>query len=395
MLLLYILFEFVYYLYYKVFIYGVLNKTCYRTIRGIVSKDISSEIYTRFKEYIINEEYLIKYFMDAIPNREMITIENIKKLLSYHIYNTYPNDNIVDDDRINELVDIIKDKLGSLIRPNVHISDTNDFISYHFMTNRLNAVHKPFIFYIFMYFIRRCFNFYMYTLGFTNIVDPHLNLRVWIKHNSVGTNKMPLVFIHGFGFGIMPYIRKILRLSVDRRTVIVPEFPNISYDLYKFPPPSSDNLSTSLYNILIKQNIELIDIAGHSFGGLLLNTFQNKYPHICNYKTYAESPVFCIHQSHIVNVIAIKIPFKLPLKHIIKYIRTMIIYNDIYTQYFLNRCLFYENTLIKNLDDKTTIILAKDDRLVPSYYIHKYITAYYPQVQVEMIEGDHAAYIFG
>ena len=61
----------------------------------------------------------------------------------------------------------------------------------------------------------------------------------------------------------------------------------------------------------------------------------------------------------------------------------------------LKRCLFYENTLIKNLDDKTTIILAKDDRLVPSYYICKYITAYYPQVHIEIIKGDHAAYISG
>jgi len=321
----------------------------------------------------------------------MLTIENIKKLLSYHIYNTHPKDDIVDDDRVNELVALIKGKLGSLIRPNVHISDTNDFISYHFMTNRLNAVHKPFIFYTFMYLVRRVFNCYMYRLGFTNIVDPSTQLRVWIKHNSVGTNEMPFVFIHGFGFGIMPYIHKIQRLTVDRRIVIVPEFPNISYDLYKFPPPSSDKLSTSLYNILTKHSIELIDIAGHSFGGLILNTFQTKYPRMCNYKTYAESPVFCIHQSHIVNVIAIKLPFK----DIIKYIRTMIIYNDIYTQYFLNRCLFYENTLITNLDDKTTIILAKDDRLVPSYYICKYITTYYPQVSVEIIKGDHAAYISG
>jgi hypothetical protein len=169
-------------------------------------------------------------------------------------------------------------------------------------------------------------------------------------------------------------------MSVDRRTVIVPELPNISYDLYKCPPPSPVMISTSLYNILVKQNIELIDIIGHSYGTNILNIFQIQYPHMCNYKTYAEPACFNIHQTHI--------PTKMYARNKYTYI-----YKDIYTQYILGRCIFYEHTIIKNFDDKTTIILAKDDTLIPSSCIQKYITTHYPQVRVEMIEGKHGAYL--
>ena len=395
LLYIYLLFEAGYYMYYILFIYSALNNRYYTKNRCIISKEVSKDICAQFKEYIRNEEDLIKYLLDSFPNKDLITIENIKKVLLYHIYNIDPCSNICDDgiirdNSINEIVDIIKSRAGSLIQADTCTSKTSEIISNHFMTNRLNVLYKPRIFYVLMYLVRRVFNFYMYTLGFTNIIDPRLNLRVWIKHNSGATNKMPLVFIHGLGFGIMPYIRKIQRLSVDRRTVIVPELPNISYDLYKFPPPSNENLVTSLYNILSKLEIKQVDIIGHSYGSLILNIFQIKYPDICNYKTYAESGCFYIQQSHLSSTIL----FKTSFNNLHNFLRTIIIYKDIYTQYIFKRTIFYEHTLITNLDDKTNIILSKDDEIMPSYYIHKYITTYYPQVHVEMIEGVHGAYRF-
>jgi hypothetical protein len=71
-----------------------------------------------FKEYYTNEEDLVKYFTDAFPNKRLLTLENIKKLLSYHIYNKHPNSNIDNSEyeNIDEILDIIKQRLGSLDR---------------------------------------------------------------------------------------------------------------------------------------------------------------------------------------------------------------------------------------------------------------------------------------
>jgi pimeloyl-ACP methyl ester carboxylesterase len=277
-----------------------------------------------------------------------------------------------------------------LIQPDIHVSDKDIVICNHFPTNKLTIIHKPFIFYALMFWIRIVVNYYIYRLGFTNIIDPATQLRVWIKHQPAATNKVPLVFIHGLGFGIVLYLWKIRSLSADR-TLILPELPNVSYDLYTDVKPSADNIVVALYDVLIRQGVELVDLIGHSYGGTILNIFQIKYPHMCNYKTYIESPVFCIHQSHTAKIVYMK-PTSWSVR---KYIMYLFIFSDTHVQYIIKRSMFADQGMIKNFDDKTTVILAKDDYLVPSYYIHRYITAHYPQVNAIMTAGDHGAYIFG
>lgn len=396
-----LLFEFWYYVYCRLFIYNVLNNIDYNKNRQPLTKELSAELYAEAKEYFTKEEDLVKFFTDSIPNKRFMTLKNIKKLISFHLYNTHPNSDIICDDSINEIVDIVKHKLGSLIQPDIHKYDKDAIISPHFPTNKLSIIHKPYVFYLFMYLIRRVANFYMYMIGFTNIIDPSTQLRVWIKYNKSAVNKSavnkstvnktPLVFIHGLGCGITLYLWKIFRLSTDRGTIIVPELPNISYDLYKFPPPSNESIVSAFYNILIDKDIKLVDIIGHSYGGIILNIFQLRYPEMCNYKTYVESPSFNIQKSHTAKIVYIK-PSTINIR---RYITYLLILSDMYVQYMAKRDLFSEQGLIKNLDDKTTIILAKDDYLVPSYHIHRYITLNYPHVKVVMTEGDHGAYVLG
>ena len=388
----YLLFEFGYYLYCRFYIYNALNNIDYNKNRQVITKELSAELYAMFKEYFTKEEDLVKFFTDAILNKRLLTLENIKKLMSYHIYNRHPNSDIICDDSINEIVDIIKQRLDSfsLIQPDIHICDNDAIISPHYPTNKMAIIHKPFVFYLLMYLIRRLANFYMRRLGFMPIIDPSTQLTVWIKYNKSAVNKTPLVFIHGLGFGIILYLWKIYTLSSDR-TLILPELPNISYDLYKFPPPPADKFVSAFYKILIGQGIELVDLIGHSYGGIILNIFQLKYPHMCNYKTYIESPVFCIQQSHTAKTLYMKL---WPI-YIRKYIMYLFVISDTYVQYIAKRAMFSDQGIIKNLDEKTTVILAKDDYLVPSYYIHRYITLHYPQVKAIMTAGDHGTYVFG
>ena len=175
------------------------------------------------------------------------------------------------------------------------------------------------------------------------------------------------------------------------RTLIVLELPNVSYDLYKFPPPSYDNIVSSLYNTLVKLGIKLVDIIGHSHGSIILNIFQIRYPHMCNFKTYAEPNCFHIHQSSIANVL-----YKFPSKtkyNTIQYILWSFVFRDMYMQYYGKRGIFAEHGLITNLDNKTHIILAKDDYIIPSFHIHKYITTHHPDVNVTLTDGNHGTWV--
>lgn len=378
----YLLFELGYYLYSKVYTYRKLDSIQYKDVREHVTHKITKELYEQLKLYLVNEPDLTKWLSDAFLDKELITLPNISTLLSYKIYDS-PNRNV------DELLSIVKIKCAPIIKPSGPLSYRN--MSSIMMTNNLNITHKPFAYYTAMYFIRKVFNFYMYTSGFTNIIDPSTRLRIWVKYNKNAVNKTPLVFIHGFGLGIVPYVNKIRKLSVDR-TLILPELPNISYDLYTAaPPPSADNIADALYDILVKRGVELIDIMGHSYGTMILNIFQNKYPHMCNYKTYAEPVCFYIQYGQMAST---TYNFSLDTcGNILMYLAYLFVYRDMYIQYINRRSMFMEHFLIKNLDDKTHIILAKDDRFVPSSWVYAYITRHYPHIKIDMIDGGHGSFL--
>lgn len=378
----YLVFELGYYLYSKLYIYSKLDSIHYREVISPLTSKKSKEIYEQLKLYLVNEPDLTKWLSDAFLDKNLITLPNISTLLSYKIYDS-PNKNV------DELLSIIKIKCAPIIKPYGPLSYRN--MSSLMMTNNLNITHKPFAFYTAMYFIRRAFNCYMYTLGFTSIIDPSTRLRLWVRYNKNAVNKTPLVFIHGFGVGIVQYINKIRKLSANR-TLILPELPNISYDLYKFPPPSADNICDALYDILVKRGVELIDIMGHSYGTMILNIFQNKYPHMCNYKTYAEPVCFYIQYGQLAST-----TYNFSLNtcgNILEYLCYSFIYRDMYIQYINRRGMFMEHFLIKNLDDKTNIILAKDDTFVPSSWVYAYITRHYPHIKIDMIDGGHGSFVF-
>ena len=381
-------FELCYYIYSKYYTYKQLDNIDYNINRGIITDNISMNMYIQFKRYFTNESDLTKYFSDSFLNIKALTLNNISKLFLYHIFNIHPNIHsnipVKNTEHINNLLDIIKPKIGpGIINEN---DDGSEVISGHYAINKMNILHKPYIFYMIMYIIRKIFNIYMRIKGYTYIIDSATNIRVWIKYNKIHT--IPLVFIHGFGMGILPYITKINNLS-HTRTIIIPEIPNISYDLYKMPPPSIDNIINVIYDILLKLNITRIDIMGHSFGTNVLNAFQQKYPHMCNYKTYAEPTCFYIQQPQL-SLVVYK-PY--PISFNFKYVLNIFVFRDQYVQYITKRCIFGEQSLIENFDKKTTIILAKYDYLLPATHIYDYIRTYYPNVNIFMTNGNHGSWI--
>ena len=392
----YLLCEVVYYLYSKHVTYKQLENIHYSENRALIPYKSSFDIYKYLLRYFTNESDLNVFFTEVFLDNQSITINSIKKLLSYHIFNIDPNTNkgirLWQSIYINSIIKIIKPRVGILNNINT-ITNTNkksESESSLFLTNKLDIIHKPLAFYTIMYFIRRAFNFYMYTLGFTNIIDPSTQLRVWIKYNSCADNKVPVVLFHGLGFGIMPYIGKIRQLSTSR-TLILPEYPNISHDLYKFPPPSNDTIVSSLYNTLIKWGINLVDTIGHSYGALIMNIFQIRYPHMCNHKTYAEPMCFNIHLGKCANTIY-KFPSSLKY-NIITYILWSFVFRDMSVQYIGKRDIFVEHTMAENFDNKTHIILAKRDYTIPSLHIHKYITTHHPDVNVTLTDGNHGTWL--
>ena len=120
--------------------------------------------------------------------------------------------------------------------------------------------------------------------GFKTYYSSSTNLIYLYKINKK-SDKIPVMFIHGFGIGIIPYINNIIEISKDT-TIICPILPNIS-NVYFHPLkwniskndffPELNLLFQEFDDILENHKLTKINIMAHSFGtfilsGLMLNT---------------------------------------------------------------------------------------------------------------------------
>jgi hypothetical protein len=90
--------------------------------------------------------------------------------------------------------------------------------------------------------------------------------KIYYLYNITDPNKKIVLFIHGFGFGYLPYIRKLLQLNKKYNLIIV-TLPNISGFTYcNSFFPSNTVVINSFYDFFIKMNIKNVNILSHSFG---------------------------------------------------------------------------------------------------------------------------------
>merc|ERR1711991_862281 len=99
----------------------------------------------------------------------------------------------------------------------------------------------------------------------------------------------PIMFIHGLGIGIIPYISYLIKLSKET-TVICPVLPNIS-NVYFHPLkwnvskndffPDFKLIFQEISDIFEQHKISKVNIIAHSFGtfllsGLVLETIRSR-----------------------------------------------------------------------------------------------------------------------
>ena len=108
------------------------------------------------------------------------------------------------------------------------------------------------------------------------------------KKNEKNPNRhVPVVFLHGLGVGVGPYSSWIIERLPKDRTILCPEWPNISYGIergHEYPTPRelAQFLRTSVENAIkkVKNKTQLTtseikcDCIGHSYGTVVLTGFR-------------------------------------------------------------------------------------------------------------------------
>lgn len=212
----------------------------------------------------------------------------------------------------------------------------------------------------------------------------------WEQYNKIGflskqndSNKKNLVFIHGLGFGYVPYFRLLMELDKKYNLIII-ILPNISsYNQYnKFTlnnlildfdyfPQLSQLADTFFYFLKLKKINETMILA-HSFGTYITQILRKDSRSEIFQKIILVDPIIfwigCFKMS-----LQIENPFikKYPLYlFIIDNILAFMIYQCLYLKYVCFRVMFGPDFWIYDVNElanqNITIILEKKDYIIPA-----------------------------
>lgn len=210
--------------------------------------------------------------------------------------------------------------------------------------------------------------------------------KIGFLYKNPEPNKKNLIFIHGLGFGYVPYFKVLMELNKQYNVIII-VLPNISsynyYDVFNnayFPKLSQ--LSDTFYNFLEKKNITNPIILSHSFGTYITQILRKDPRSVIFNKIILVDPIIfwigCFKMSlHVENPLIKKYPLYL---FIIDNIISFMIYQCLYLKYVCFRVMFGPDFWIYDIKElansNITIILEKGDYIIPAELLYNKINNY-------------------
>jgi pimeloyl-ACP methyl ester carboxylesterase len=218
----------------------------------------------------------------------------------------------------------------------------------------------------------------------------------WEKQNKIGflskkndPNKKNLVFIHGLGFGYVPYFQILMELDKKYNLIII-VLPNISsysnYDRFNFNYnnltsdfdyfPQISHLADIFFNFMKLKNITNTIVLSHSFGTYITQILRKDSRSFIFDKIILVDPIIfwigCFKMSlHIENPFIKKYPIHL---FIIDNILAFMIYQCLYLKYVCFRVMFGPDFWIYDVNElankNITIVLEKGDYIIPAELLH-------------------------
>ena len=154
----------------------------------------------------------------------------------------------------------------------------------------IDAFYKPIPVRLIMLIMRRYAEREMVQMGFTRTVGESC-IVYWKRPQMTKRDDSrairPLFFLHGLGFGIVPYVHFIRSLLDDRREIVVPEWPNISLgwednrcDVSPTPKQYADSLFTCIKTLRNSDGSRAtsVDTIGHSWGTAVTHFYKAHRP---------------------------------------------------------------------------------------------------------------------
>lgn len=180
--------------------------------------------------------------------------------------------------------------------------------------------------------------------------------------------RVPLVFIHGLGIGLVPYYLFIYRLSKHfSGDLYVPEFPFLAMAPWE-SIPSAREVVAQLQDMLAANSHTSAHFVGHSFGGVVIGWMLklSKCSVVC--MTLMEPALFVMIKSDVLTKLLFG-PAKSCYEMGIRYF----VFRELFTVNLLCRNFFWEQSSLfpEELQIPALFQLASDDHIVQSFFVKR------------------------
>jgi hypothetical protein len=357
-----------------------LNKQDINKIINRIDKLNKSEIEHIIKGSIIYDKQTHENINPTEFDIKNLSKKEIINLLGYSLFGI-SQDEIYQSPEIDKIYRLMI-KIESILKYEFSSSNTNRYLYRTWGRDFINFNFRPLIFQIPIRLMMNFFHYYMiFIMKFKYKVSPKSKIGYLYKNRDL--NKKDLIFIHGFGLGYIPYIRRLLKLDKQFNLVIM-ILPNISsYTYYDdihcgyFPPHHL--IKDSFYEFMDFIKVKNINILSHSFGTYITQIIRNDTRNNIINKIILVDPIIfwigCFKMSLYIDKIAQK--GTSVISWILEILTNYLIYKCLYLRYICYRVMFGPDFLIYDsteLEGKNImLVLEYNDQVIPSDILYEKI----------------------
>jgi len=330
------------------------------------------------------------WFLGAATNT--LKRGNLEQWVAWAFWNATPEDIVLDDDEqgteqamLKRMVDEAQEEFKLDLAPGLN----HDAKCIRLTLDPIQTSYRPLAFYAVTHVsVKAATAVLMWSLGFQKYSAGSLDY--WHRKankeaSAAHPKKEPVVFCHGLGVGVLPYIgflSKIISANVTDEIFCV-ELPHISMRI-KREVPSAAELVVNITGMLEAWHIKAAHFIGHSFGSVVMAWVTQKAKHLIVRATFLDPVVFLLCKSDVAYNFVYRKPTT-PAEHLMQYFvsRELYIAHSLGRNFIWHECILWPEDV--GYPQGTFVLLSGLDSIVPAHSVKRYLE--YTKAQTSAARG--------
>jgi pimeloyl-ACP methyl ester carboxylesterase len=325
-----------------------------------------------------------EWFPSWFTESASLGLGNISQFLGYTFFaNRAANDNACDF--VRRVLEQTTRKFASIVglthlEDRDHTSPTADFIAH--TEQPIKVAYRPLAFYVFTECVALwCHWKLTRSLGFKPLEHKSSIATYYLYQPTTATEETlpPIVFLHGIGLGLAPYLGFIDKLQKQHpcRSIYAVSYQHVSMRLSTTLLPTAAEVAEDIAAFLGSSGITKANIIGHSYGTLVASSLVKRHPALLSGLTLIDPVCFLMFLPYMTNR-----TFHFDTSKHVTALGSMmkgLVLRELHCAASMSkRFVWHEMNLWASdipSDIKTTVVLGGSDDMVPASSIQKMLSS--------------------